>query len=263
MKIEFGNINDNHINSGKIFYLYGNYKKTFGVFCDFLREKFRNKFAFSFENIEVFHVSVAECIKTINSQCDLFGNKISFFCIRNIEDNHMDKLTPLFHSKNNIFILESGDYGKSKKATEHFTKSADVYAVASFRNDITMASLCRLMLPSISSSMCHEIIKIINDTDEDLSSLFKKISLLFEGQNSEFLKEYTTYKQSFLQDMDFIPLVRYLMKLAIKEKISHKKQTFLQLNLSKKDTLKKLIKAEINQKIGTPLTKNFLYHELG
>jgi hypothetical protein len=232
------------------------------MFCDFLVEKFKNKFGRDSENIEIFHVNVSECINIVNSQCDLFGTNVGFFCVRNVEDSHQDKLTPLFGTANNIFVLESGDYMKSKKITEHFTKSNDIYAVASFKNDITLLSLCKMILPTTPTQLHREVIKVINDTDEELGSLFRKISLLLEGENKELLKEYTTYKQSFLQDMDFIPFVRYLLRLAIKEKIYEKKQTFLDLNLSKNNSIETLIKAEIIQKFLANFSKNYIFHKL-
>jgi rubrerythrin len=259
MKIDFGNINDNHIKAESIFYLYGNCKRTFGVFCDFILEKLKNKFSISMNDVEIFYVSASECVKIVNSQCDLFGTKISFFCVKNVEDGHADKLLQIFGNKNNVFVLESGDYIKSKSVTENFTKNANIYAVASFKNDITMLSLCKMLLPSVPSSVHREIVQIMNETDEDFTSLFKKISLLLNEQDSKLLKEYVTYRRSFLQDLDFIPLTRYLLRLSLKEKLGGKKQDFLKLDLSKKDAIETLIKAEIGQKISTPLPKSVIY----
>jgi succinate dehydrogenase flavin-adding protein (antitoxin of CptAB toxin-antitoxin module) len=254
------NINDTHINIPKIFFLYGNYKKTFGAFCDFIIEKFRKKFQLSAGDIDIFYMSVAECVGTVNSQCDLFGTKISFFCLRNIEDNHEGKLSPFFGTPNNIFILESGDYMKCKKITENFAKNPNIISIPSFKNDITLNSFCKMLLPKLSATMYREIIRIINETDEDLSSLFKKISLLTENQGEEILKEYATFKQhSFLYDFDLIPLVRYLSKLSIKEKLGGKKQNFPNTDLLKKNLIEKLITAEIKQKTVAAFPKCYIY----
>jgi hypothetical protein len=260
MKIDFPNINDGHINIPKVFYLYGNCKRTFGIFCDFIIGKFKNKFSISSDNTEIFNVPISECVGAVNSQCDLFGTKINFFCVRNIEDNHEGKLAALFGTANNIFILESGDYLKSKKITENFLKNPNVLSLPSFNNDITFNSLCKMLLPKLSFAVRGEIVRIINDTDEDLSSLFKKISLLTEDQNEDILKDYTAFKrQTFLHDFDFIPLARYLLKMSIKEKISGKKQTFPNTNLSKKNLVEKLLRAEIKQKTVIAFPKSYIY----
>ncbi len=257
MKLDFGNINESNFNVGSVFFLYGNFKRSFDVFCDFLTEKLKTKFYGAELNVN--YCSVVECTKIINAQCDLFGNNLNLFCIRNVEDNHLDKLTPLFSSVNSIFVLESGDYRKSKSITDYFTKNRDAYAVASFKNDATLMSLCKLILPiDTSTTICREIVRIINDTDEGLISLFKKISLLLVSQDEKLLQDYITYKTSFLQNMDFIPLARYLAKLALKAKVFDKKQEFVKTDLSQKHVIEKLLKAEINQKIGTPLTKSVL-----
>ncbi len=258
MKQDFGNIDDSHINAGSTFFLYGNFKRSFEVFCDFVAEK--SKYKFDSAEISVNWCSVNECEKIISNQCDLFGNNLNIFCIRNIEDSHFDKLSAFFKSVSSIFILESGDYRKSKTITEHFTRDKNIYAIPSFKNDATLMSLCKLLIPEVASQSIHrEIVKIINDTDEGLISLFKKISLLLVSENEKLLQEYITYKSSFLQNMEFIPFARYLMKLSIKEKIFDKKQDVLSpIDLSKKFMLEKLLQAEINQKIGTPLTKNVL-----
>ncbi|GHU11330.1 hypothetical protein FACS189449_02560 [Alphaproteobacteria bacterium] len=259
MKLEFKNINDSHIADGRVFYLFGNYKKSFGVFCDFVLEKFMSKYKCSGENIDIFQGSVADSIKSINGQCDLFGSKITFFCIKNVEDSHLDKLSPFLGIERNVFILESGDYGKSKKITDYFQKSR-FFAVASFKNDMTLFSLCKMLIPTVPQSIATEIIKIINDTDEDLRSLFKKISILVEANDDKLLKEYVTYKSTFFQQFDFIPMVRYLLNTAIKEKIHGRKQE--NIDLSKKGLTQFLLEAEISQKLGKNFEKSYLYGSL-
>lgn len=257
MKIEFGSINESHFKTGSVFFLFGNFKRSFDVFCDFATEKVKNMLPGS--DVIVNYVPISECSKIISNQCDLFGTTIHIFCIRNIEDSHLEKLTSLFkESSNNIFILESGDFRKSKSITDRFSKDSSIYALASFKNDLTIKSLCKLFLPKVPAKFYGDITKIINETDEGLVSLFKKMSLLFDSGNEKLLQEYVTYKTSFLQNMDFIPLARYLMKSAIKEKILDKKQPFAPINLSEKCIIGRLLRAEINQKIGVPLTKSVL-----
>lgn len=260
MKVEFGKLDIDFISFNEVFYLYGNYKKTFYLFCNFIIEKYKEKISHPEENISVFFCSINECVKIINSQCSLFDTKVNFFCIKNIEDSHLEKLYELFKVKNNIFILESGDYGKSKKITDTFSKSTEVFAIASFKNDITLMSLCKFILPQISATIYREIIDIINNTDEDLHSLFMKISFLIDGNDASLLKEYTTNKKSFIEDMDFIPLLRYMLRLSIKEKINGKKHNFFNLNLNGKNIIETLLNAEIKYKSSFNLPKSYLYH---
>lgn len=260
MKIDFANISDIHIEPGKIFYLYGNYKKAFDVFCDFVIEKFKNKFKCA--KVDVFYISFSECIKIKNEQCDLFEMQTRFFCIKNIEDNHIDKFNRLFSHSKDIFILDSGDYRKSKKVNDFCLKQGDINAIASFKNDATLISLCKMLFPAIPSAVHYEIVKIINNTDEELFSLLRKISILLDEGNLELLKQYTIHKQSFLQDMDFIPLVRYLLRLSTQEKIYDKKHEFIALNLLKENAIEDLIKSEIYHKTGITLGKSYLYHIL-
>lgn len=262
MKVDFGNISDNHIKSGKVFYVYGNYKKSFNVFCDFLVEKFKNKFKCESEEIKILHVSFSEFMKIKNDQCDLFQTQTRFFCIRNIEDSHIDKLNNLFQFTNDIFILDSADYRKSKKITDFCVKHDQINSVASFKNDSTLISLCKMMFPSVPNAIYYDIIKIINNTDEELASLFRKISLLLDEENLDMLKQYATYKQSFLEDMDFIPFVRYLLKLSIQQKIYNKKNDFINVDISKKNAIEILIKSEIYNKVGLAFGKSYIYQSL-
>ncbi|MDR2681851.1 MAG: hypothetical protein LBB29_02290 [Holosporaceae bacterium] len=256
MKLEFKNINDSHITAKSVFYLYGNYKKTLGVFCDFILEKFMACYQCPAENIDVFSGSVTECLKSMSEQCDLFNNRVVCFCMRGVEDSHLEKISPLLEREGNIFILESGDYAKSKKITDYFQKSK-FPAVASFKSDITLYSLCRMLIPAAPSSVTAEIVKIINNSDEDLRSLFKKISILVDAHDYDLLQEYVTYKSTFFQQLDFIPMVRYMLNMAIKEKIYERKQEGM--SFSRNNIVQSLLKSEISQKFGKNLGKSYLY----
>lgn len=255
MKIEFKN-SANKIKSGEIFFLYGNYKKTFDVFCDFVSEQLKKNNSevktknFTFVEYEKFQKF---------SQCDLFSNCITCFCIRGVEDKHLEKIKN-FPRKNNVFILESGEYFKSKKITDAFTKDKEILSLASFNNNLTLVSLLHLLLPNLDSGIYNEIIKIINETDESLRSLFRKLSLLLDQQNFSDLREYITYKKSFLDDFDFIPLIRYLLQASIKENIFHQDQSYIKMNL--KNKIRFLMEAELKQKMNYPLNKNYLYQNL-
>lgn len=253
MKAEFANIKS--VNTNSVFFLYGNYKRTFFLFCNFVIDKIKAENTTASVNIH--YCNVAECSKIMSSQCDLFGETINVFCIRSVEDSHLDKLLPMFEFSNNVFVLESGDYGKSKKITAEFTKSARVSAVASFKNDITLMSLCRLILPKTSSQIHREVIYIINRTDEDLYSLFTKISLLLEENADISLSEYETSQRSFINDMEFIPFLRYTLKLAIKAKLTDNNSS--KFYLSKENIVELLLDAELKYKYLQNLPKSYLY----
>lgn len=260
--MDFSNINSNHINEDSVFFLFGNFRRSFEIFCDFIVENIRKKF----ETIEInsHYCSLQECSKIIQNRCDLFGNTLNIFCIREVEDQHLDKLTPLFQESNCVFVLEAGDFRKAKKITEFFRENRKMYAIPSFNNDITLTSLCKLLLPSgIQNVVYRKIVELINSTDEPLISFFQKINLLIDETEkssknidiSKLLQEYIVYKTSFIQKMDFIPLLKYLQKSTVKEKILEKKVPFNDQDLLRENMLGKLIKEEINYKFGIPLPK--------
>lgn len=253
MKTEFANIRS--INTSSVFYLYGNYKRTFFLFCNFVIDKI--KAANPAASVNVHYCNVTECSKIMSSQCDLFGETINIFCIRGIEDSHLDKLVPMFEFEESVFVLESGDYAKSKKITAEFTKSSRVSAVASFKNDVTLMSLCRLILPKTPPQVHKEIIDVINRTDENLNSLFTKISLLLEDNSELSFSEYETSQRSFINDLEFIPFLRYALKASIKAKLTG--NNFSELNLSKEDIIESLLNAELKYKYLQNLPKSYLY----
>lgn len=255
MKLEFKNAPYN-IKEGQVFFLYGNYKKSFDLFCDFVTSRLKEKRS----NVQVKHCSLAEYEKIQSfSQCDLFEDKLTCYCINGIEDKHIEKVQN-FSRENNVFILRSGDFFKSKKVTEMLIKSPDILALASFNNNMTFLSLCNMILPKLPPIIYNEIIKIINETDESLISLFKKLSLLLEEDNLENLKNYIKRKQSFMDDLDEIPLIRFSLQAAIKENIFGKDQSYTGLKLKQK--IHFLMDAEIKQKSEYPFNKNYLLKNL-
>ena len=260
MKTDFKNINEKNIKPNSVFFIYGNNKKTFAMFCDFIIEKLKMNFA----DVNAHYVSVSDCIKIAENQCDLFGTKINCFCIKGVEDSHKEKLKPLLGTENNCFILDTGDYAKSKKISEEFQKDPIISALPSFKNDMTLMSLCKMILPSVSTNLCNEIVKIINNTDESYSSFFKKISLLADcDDNFSLLHEYYTYKSFFLNDTEIIPLVRLLQQAVIKEKVLARSQSYLGFNLSGKKLMKNLLDAELDQKNNIQISKSYIYNEIG
>ena len=255
MKLEFKNAPYN-IKEGQIFFLYGNYKKSFDLFCDFVVSKLKEKRS----NVQQKNCTLVEYEKDQNfSQCDLFENNLTCYCIRGIEDKHLEKIQN-FSRENNVFILESGDFFKSKKVTESLVKSTNVLALASFNNNMTFASICNMILPKLPSIIYNEIINIINETDESLISLFKKLSLLLDEGNLEDLRSYIKNKRSFLDDLGEIPLIRFALQAAIKENIFGKDQSYTGLKLKQK--IHFLMDAEIKQKSEYPFNKNYLLRNL-
>lgn len=255
MKLEFKNVPYN-IKEEQIFFLYGNFKKTFDLFCDFVASKLREKRA----NVQVRNYTFSEYEKSQDfSQCDLFGSKITCYCIRGIEDKHLEKIQN-FPKENSVFILESGDFFKSKKVTDALIKDPNVLVLASFNNNMTFLSLCNMILPKLPSVIYNEIVKIINETDEGLISLFKKLSLLLDDGNLEDLKNYIKNKQSFLDNLEDISLIRFMLQAAIKENIFGKDQSYIGLNLKQK--IHFLVDAEVKQKSEYPFNKNYLRKNL-
>lgn len=255
MKLEFKNAPYN-IKEGQIFFLYGNYKKAFDLFCNFVASKLKEKRS----NVQVKNCTVTEYEKNRNfSQCDLFENKLTCYCIRGIEDKHLENVRN-FSRENSVFILESGDFFKSKKVTEALTKDPNILAVASFNNNMTLTSVCNMILPKLPSVIYNEIVKIINETDEELISLFRKLSLLLEDNNTENLNAYVRDKKSFSDDLEDISFIRFALQAAIKENVFHQDQSYTKMNL--KDKIHFLMDAEIKQKSDFLLNKNYLLKNL-
>jgi hypothetical protein len=276
MKLEFSGVTDQLITPQSVFFLYGNYKSTFDLFCNFMTEKMRK--IFIDKEIEMHFLSVADGLKVIGEQCDLFSDKIDCFCLRHVEDNHLEKLQAILHRENTLFILECGDYVKSKKITDFWQKDKSIWAIASFKNDITYRSLCRMFFPSASGEVQRLLVAAMGGQEDALSSFFTKVSLLLEenvsdeqkGNNSkDTIKNVdistdlqSILKRSFLQELGVIPLVRYLANVAIREKFQHKRQANLRFNLQKKDLFQTLLETEIKQKLTGNVRKSHLYQAL-
>ncbi len=255
MKLEFKNVPYN-IKEGQVFFLYGNYRKAFDLFCDFVVSKLKEKWI----NIQVKTCTISEHEKLQSfSQCDLFESKLTCYCIRGIEDKHLEKIQN-FSRENSIFILESGDFFKAKKITQSLINDPSVLAIASFNNNMTFTSLCNMILPKLPSVVYNEIVKIINETDESLISLFKKLSLFLEDINLENLKNYIKSKQTFLDDLEEISLIRFALQAAIKETVFQKDQSYTSLKL--KNKIHFLMDAEIKQKLEYTFNKNYLRKNL-
>ncbi|MDR0968019.1 MAG: hypothetical protein LBL99_00070 [Holosporaceae bacterium] len=254
MKAEFKNITPSHINAGSVFYLYGNYKKTFEAFCEYVQDELRKK---SYEVTRYF-CSVSESLKIINGQCDLFATGLDCFHIRNVEDSHLESVEKFFNEKNRVFILESGNYLKCKKITDYFINAGNATAIASFNNELTLRSFAAMFFPNAPRAVREEIVKILLDSDEEPLSVFKKIALLLDGDALDDLKNYSAHKRSFLNGLDIIPLIRLLLQTAVKNRIA-KPSNFLKIDVSNKNTIRNLIKAELNQKFGRELSKGYVY----
>ena len=241
-----------------MFFIYGNNRRPFTVFCDFVTDILKKKFA----DVDIFYVSVADCLKLIENQCDLFGTKINCFCIKGVEDSHLPKLDSWLGTDNNVFILDSGDFMKSKKVSDALQKDSRVQALPSFKNDMTLQSICKMIMPTVPQNICNEIVKIINETDEELLSLFKKMSLLTDDNNFALLHEYYTYKTSFLSEFEVIPLIRFLQQAVIREKIHGRSQSYLGFNLSRQNLMEDLLNFELKQKENMEISKSCIYSKI-
>jgi hypothetical protein len=172
-----------------------------------------------------------------------------------VEDNHLDKVSKFFEEKNCVFILESGNYTKSKKITDYFLKS-EALSIASFDNDLTRHSITKMLFPNVTQSVRDEIVKIISSTDEELYSAFRKISLLLDDIN--YLRNYNTSKQSFLSGLDLIPLIRFLLQTVMRERIV-KSQNFSKISIQNRDAIRHLLNAELLQKSGVEISRGYVY----
>jgi hypothetical protein len=254
--MEFKNINAAGISRGSVFYLYGNNKKTFNVFCNFVVEELRKKFS----EVRVTFCSIAECVNILDGQCDLFDTGLSCFCIKNIEDNHQKKVEMLLNEKNSVFMLESGSYLKSKKITDHMAKSRAL-AVASFNNEPTLNSLVQMFFPDTPQTTRNEITKILANVDEELFSFFSKLSLLSPDVNLDDVQNCSSCRQSFLRDLAVVPLIRFLLQSVIKVKIM--KQSGFNWQKSVNDgAIHHLLKAELLQKSGMEVSRGSVYQGL-
>lgn len=246
MKRDFASIGP-LIDSNSVYFLYGNFKRAFFVFCDFLIYKLRD--------VEPVFCSVSEFFISKNNQCSLFEEKRKCFCIRGVEDKDLKKLEPFLDEGRDIFVLESGDFFKSKVTLDFFTKSPKFVAVASFKNDLTLVSLCRMLFPNCDRSLINQVMKLINNTDEELLSFFTKMSLLLEDSPQE-LQDYVVFKSEFLDELEPIPFLRCMASMLLKYKLYNKNYGNIKIDFDKPGLMKKIIQAEIKYKTGV-ITNQF------
>lgn len=245
MKSDFKNLGK--ITPGQPLFLYGNFKRTFNAFCNFVFDKLGSA--------EHHFCNAADALKIVNGQCSLFDARTVCLCIQNVEDSHLPKLQPVLYDPHCLFIMNSGDFMKSKKVTQYFTNDPKSLALPSFKNDMTLSSFSRMMLPGLSPQLYTQIIDLINKTDEDPASLFRKLQLLTDG-NADALKEYTAYKESYLDSVAPIGLIRYFLQIAIREKFSSASPSS---NKKITDTaINDLIKCELRIKFGDELPKTLI-----
>lgn len=255
MKVDFKAYTN--VEPGSVFFLYGNYKKAFALFSDVTIERLKEKHA----NVSVSYCSVADCLKKIGDQCSLFDSSVSCFCIQDVEDSHLAKISPYLGDSDKVFILDSGDYVKSKQVTEFFVAHKQFHAIASFKNNLTMQSIVRMVMPNASPVVINKVMGIINNTDEDLSSLFKKITVLCEDGDLSLLDQYAVYKKSFWDGMDFIPLARVLLQSAIRLRVFDKHYGDVVIG-RKQDDIEYLLTAEMRQKFQHEMPNSYLYRKL-
>lgn len=211
MKNDFKYLKEVH--TGCPIFLYGNLQRTFGAFCDFVLDKLGDA--------DHHFCNVTDALKIANGQCELLEERKICFCIQGVEDNHLSKLQSILYNPKYLFVMSSGHYAKAKKITQYFVSDSKSVALPSFKNDAALNSFCRMMVPGLSAQLYVQLVDLINKTDEDLSSFFKKLQLLLEG-DSQLLNEYVTYRTSYLDDIAPIGLIRYFLQVAIRTRYPEK-----------------------------------------
>jgi hypothetical protein len=181
--------------------------------------------------------------------------------MKNAEDIHLEKISEFLKEKSSVFILESGNYSKAKKITEYCLREGNILAVPSFNNELTLRSLLAMFFPSMPRAACDEAIKIIENTDEGLYSVFKKISILSDSGDWEALRDYFARRRSFMSGLDQIPLIRLLLQTTIKEKII-KSGNFYGIVSGNDNATEDLLKAELTQKSGFETGRGYIYRRL-
>lgn len=235
------------IRTGCPLFLYGNFPRFFGAFCDFVFD--------NIGNIEKHFCSVTDALKIINEQYDLFEQRKICFCIRNVEDSHLEKLRPVLYNPNYLFVMSSGHYAKAKKVTQYFVINSDSIALPAFKNDAALNSFCRMMIPGLSTQLYAQLVDLIDKTDEDLSSFFKKLQLLLDS-DKQLLNEYVTYKTSYLDSTTPIGLIRYLLQSVIGTKYLEKEASTMKKIPS--TAINDLIQCEIRIKFGENLPRSLI-----
>lgn len=211
MKNDFKYLKEIH--TGCPLFLYGNLQRTFGAFCNFVFDKVGDT--------ERHFCNVTEALKIANGQCELLEERKVCFCIQGVEDSHLEKLQPILYDPNYLFVMNSGHYAKAKKVTQYFVNDPKSIALPSFKNDAALNSFCRMMIPGLSAQLYTQLVELINKTDEDLSSFFKKLQL-FLDKDGQLLNEYVTYRSSYLDNISTIGLIRYFLQMAIRTKYPEK-----------------------------------------
>lgn len=240
MKREFASVGP-LIDSNSVYFLYGNFKRAFLVFCDFL--------IYKLQDVEPVFCSVSDFLISKSTQCSLFEERRKCFCIKDVEDKDLKKLEPFLDEGRDIFVLEAGDFFKSKVISDFFTKSPKFVALASFKNDMTLASLCKMLLPNCDRALLAEVMKLINNTDEELLSFFTKMSLLLEDSPDE-LQNYVIFKSEFLDELEPIPFLRCMASMLLKYKLYNKNYGNVKIDFDKPGLMRKIIQTEIKYKSG-------------
>lgn len=239
MKREFSAVKS-ILNSNSVYFLYGNYKKAFYIFCDFIASKL---------DLIPEYYSISDFLTSNHFQASLFEEKKKCICIKNIEDKDLKKIEPFLDDPSKIFVMESGDFLKSKIVVDYFVKSEKYIAIASFKNDFTLISLLKMLFPNCSRDEINQIINLINNTDEELFSFFTKIGLLLE-ESPEDLKNYFVFKEEFIDELEPISFLRYVSSMLLKYKLYDKNFNKLKLDFNKPGLMKKIIETEIKYKKG-------------
>lgn len=253
MKKDFKNLNFEEILKKRIVFLYGNFSEFISFFSDIfintldVNEGFKKKV-----------ITCADFLKEELTQTSLFSSEINLYNIENVQDNnYQDLIAKIDMNGRDIFFLESGDYKKSKQATDYFLDNESILAIPLFKNSFTCENIFKKLIPNISKLEMEMLSKLLENSNENINSLIQKVSLLKSyDQSQELIKQYYVNKEHFFNQFEPIPLLRYLAAVYSKDQDLNKLAEELNKpqDLKFKDILEKCLLTEVAVKKGKDIT---------
>lgn len=206
MRVDFSRINKNTIINNKAVFFYGNYQDGAMIFWEIILKIIKKG------NVNSFCVLASEFVKSDPSgeQIDLFSAMNAYY-IKNAEDAHLKFIQNFIEKNHNaFFVIQAGDFRKSKKITDYFTKHEKYASVASFNNPIGIESIIKFITNKVSAKFFPKIFGAINGGTESLFSLMQKIEILETEENIAYYLSNVKFSLE-IEAFEPIGLIRFLM----------------------------------------------------